>query len=235
MARYLGRPSSRAADLAAVVFLSEPGACAGRLAPGQTLIPDGLARTIDYHVWPSTSSFAVSARARTVCEHIDYEMVWRERPEIFARRNHVGAPPLPDLWEAKGMLAESGVPLAFDVQFEDIDGQLALAIYGAGVVGRIDDELWREAANLLTTCASTIHEPRFDVDIFSNLLRPARPPAVSGWRRAGLETQPEHWEIGDWHHTWWCYPIHGGLRRGCACPAHHGSSFEVFGPMGPNY
>ena len=43
-------------------------------------------------------------------------------------------------------LAEAGVPLAFDVPFEDIGVSLALAVYGAGVTGRIDDELWDETA-----------------------------------------------------------------------------------------
>lgn len=220
-----------ARPLAPVVFLSEPGACAGRLDPDQALIPEALASIVDFHVWPSVSPWSVSARARTVCEHIDWELVWHQNPELFARRCHVGAPALSALWEAKLVLADTGIPLAYDVQFEDIDGELALAVYGAGVIGRLSDDQWDEVAGLLTTCNSTIHEPREDVELFGHILRPSRPPAVTGKRPLPHGIRPEHWDIADWAHTWWGYPIHGALRHGCTCTAHTAQASAVqFGP-----
>ncbi len=217
---------------ARVVFLAEPGACAGRLEPAQILVPSWLATMIEFHVWPSVPTPGhLTGRARTVCEHIDWEMVSQDHPELFARRRQVGAPDLSALWEAKAELAETGTPLAFDVQLEDVDGELALAIYGAGVIGRLDDTQWHAVAALLTTCSSTIHEPRDDVDVFGSILRPARPPATSGKRTLPAAVQPESWQIGDWMHTWWGYPIHGSLRSGCSCTAHTAVAAATrFGP-----
>jgi hypothetical protein len=215
-----------------VVFVPEPGACAGRLDPDQTLVPLWLASLIDFHVWPSVPTPDVlSGRARTVCEHIDWELIGQEHPELFKRRQQVGAPDLPALWEAKAELADTGTHLAFDVQLEDVDGELALAIYGAGVIGRLDDVEWHAVAALLTTCSSTIHEPRDDVDVFGSILRPARPPAVGGKRTMPAAVQPENWQVGDWMHTWWGYPVHGTLRPGCSCTAHTAAAAAVqFGP-----
>lgn len=217
---------------ARVVFLAEPGACAGRLEPGQDLVPQWLADQIDFHVWPSVPTPGhLPGRARTVCEHVDWERVQADRPELFERRKQVGAPELSALWEAKAELADTGTPLAFDVQLEEVDGELALAVYGAGVIGRLDDDQWRIAAPLLATCCSTIHEPREDVELFGTLLRPARPPTVTGKRAIGGSIRPEHWQVGDWMHTWFGYPIHGDLRPGCVCTAHTvAAAGAQFGP-----
>lgn len=228
----LGEPSSdEQQDAAPVVFLPEPGACAGRLDPGQDLVPDWLADRIDFHVWPSASPYATSARARTVCEHIDYAQVWHEHPELFARRQQVGVPALEDLWEAKRLLAEFGTSLAFDVQLEEIDGELALAVYGAGVVGRLSDAEWREVASLLTTCCSMLHEPREDIALIGRLVRPARRPVAVGKRDLPTRVRPVSWEIGDWIHTWWGFPFHGTLAKDCGCSAHTPEAAAVhFGP-----
>lgn len=218
-------------EAAPVVFLPEPGACAGRLVPGQELVPDWLARRIDFHVWPSASPYAVSEGARTVCEHIDYAQVWNEHPELFSRRQQVGAPACEDLWEARRLLAEFGTSLAFDVQLEDIDGELALGVYGAGVAGRLSDAEWRAVADLLTTCSSRLHEPREDVALIGRLVRPARRPVVVGKRDLPTRVTPVSWEVGDWIHTWWGYPFHGTLVEGCACSAHTPQDSVVhFGP-----
>lgn len=214
-----------------VVFLTEPGACAGRLDPDQRLIPPWLATRIDFHVWPSASPWELGKRARTVCEHIDWELVWSDHPELFARRHQVGIPDLPDLWEAKRELAESGTQLALDVQLEDVEGELALAIYGAGVIGRLSDTEWNDVSGLLTTCTATLYEPRADVELFDSLLRPARPPAAGKRRTLPGQVEPEMWQVGDWMHTWWSYPFHGTLRSGCTCSAHTAEAVAVqFGP-----
>ncbi|CAL9677675.1 hypothetical protein SUDANB95_08002 (plasmid) [Actinosynnema sp. ALI-1.44] len=204
------------------MFLPEPGACAGRLDPDKDLVPDWLAPMLDWHVWPSASPDALSGRARTVCEHVDWELVWNTEPDLFARRAQVGAPPLVDLWTAKHVLADAGIALAFDVQLEVVDDELALAVYGAGVVGRLDDASWREVAHLLTTCCSTLREPREDVEPRRglSLLRPARPATGAGRRPMPAPVQPESWQLGDWVHTWWTYPFYGTLRDGCQCAAH---------------
>jgi hypothetical protein len=205
-----------------VVFLAEPGACAGRLEPGQDLVPAWLATMLDWHVWPSASPWAVSSRARTVCEHVDYELVWAQRPEWFQRREHVGAPPPEVLFAAKGELADLGQRLVLDVQLEEIDGQLALAVYGAGVVGRLTDREWKAVASLLTTCSARIREPLPDVDVDNGPLHLIRPARSSRPGQRGLPTgiQPEGWESGDWMHTWWSYPLFGALRPDCLCTAH---------------
>ncbi|WP_406639233.1 hypothetical protein [Amycolatopsis sp. WGS_07] len=212
-------------DSGRVVFMAEPGACAGRLEPAQSLVPQWLADMIDFHAWPSVPTPGhLPGRARTVCEHVDWELVHADHPELFERRQQVGAPELSALWEAKAELAETGTPLAFDVQLEEIEGELALAVYGAGVIGRLDDDQWRSVAPLLATCCCSIHEPRSDVELFGSLLRPARPPAVAGKRTIGSSIRPEHWQIGDWMHTWFAYPLYGDLRHGCACTAHAASA-----------
>src|SRR5437763_14035608 len=94
-----------AAPVLQVVFMTEPGACAGRLDPAQSLVPEWLATMIDFHVWPSVPTPGhLCGRARTVCEHIDWELVAFEYPVLFGRREQVGAPALAALWEAKHVL-----------------------------------------------------------------------------------------------------------------------------------
>ncbi|SFQ30363.1 hypothetical protein [Amycolatopsis rubida] len=192
-----------------LVFLPEPGACAGRLDPGQALIPDDLARQLDWHVEPSVSPWSISPVARTVCEHIDYESLHREHPALFERRQQHGAPAVSELWEAKHRLAELGYRLCLDVQIEDYDDGLALVVYGAGVVGRLTDRAWAAVAGILTTDASSIVEPPPDVAGLARAVRPARPATSRGKRKLPTRVTPLGWQVGDWEHTWWAYPLVG--------------------------
>lgn len=227
-----GQPEQPVSTESSVLFRAEPGACAGRLDPGQGLVPDWLVPLLDYHVWPSASPYPISLRARTVCEHIDYGLIWHQHPDLFARRGQVGNPALPELWEAKRVLAEEfGTALAFEVQLEKIDGELALGVYGAGVVGRLSDAEWHAVAGLLTTCSSTVREPRPDLERYGGTVRPARPPTGAGKRPLPSPVTPEGWQIGDWIHTWWSYPFYGTLRENCSCTAHTAEAAAVrFGP-----
>lgn len=223
----VGRGDERnAAAGAGVVFVPEPGSCGGRVDPGQTLVPDHLVRLLDWHVWPSAGVGAVSAWARTVCGHVDWELVWLDEPWLFGRRVRVGVPPPEVLWEAKRALGEFGVPLCFDVQIEVVDGLLALVVYGAGVVGRLGDAEWLAVAGELTTCCAVVREP-LDAN---RVVRPGR-RFVAGGRPLPYAVQPQGWEVGDWVHTWWSYPEGGVLRRGCRCSAHTAEVLTVeFGP-----
>jgi hypothetical protein len=187
---------------------------------------------VDGHVWPSVWPDRVSGMALTHCGHVDYELVWSTAPELFSRRAQVGAPPLRQLWAAKHALAELGFALAFDVQFEVVDGEPALAVYGAGVTGSLTARAWREVAPMLTTCTSYVHEPREDVDPARGVMRPER-PAVRGKYPMPSPVRPELWEAGDVSHTWWRYPFFGTLRADCACVAHTRQATEIrFGPSG---
>jgi hypothetical protein len=194
------------------------------------LIPAWLATLMDWHVWPSSSPWAVSPRARTVCAHIDYELVWTQHPGLFTRREQVG-PPSPDaLWAARRELAERDATLVLDVQAERYDGELALAVYGAGVVGQLDDDAWQAVAPLLTTCTAAVYEPRVELPAGMLPLRPALPPTASG--RRPVPVRPESWVRSDVVHTWWSYPLHGTLRPNCACPAHTPQAAEQrWGPQ----
>lgn len=212
---------------AGVVFVPEPGSCGGRVDPGQTLVPDHLVRLLDWHVWPSAGPGAVSAWARTVCGHVDYELVWLEEPWLFGRRVRVGVPPPEVLWDAKRALEELGVQLCFDVQLEVVDRLLALAVYGVGVVGRMGDAEWRAVAGDLTTCCAVLREPLDP----GRLVRPGRRFVAGRRRPLPYAVQPQCWEVGDWAHTWWSYPAGGALRRGCRCSAHTAEVLKVeFGP-----
>lgn len=158
---------------------------------------------------------------------------WHDQPDLFTRRAQVGPPPPEVLWEARRRLADHGMALAFDVQIERADGAIVLAVYGAGVVGRLPDLAWRAVAELLTTCCSQFCEPRPDADGFGGrLVRPARPLGTAAARSFGsMGVLPETVSVGDVLHTWWRYPFHGTLRAGCGCPAHdHGGRAE-FGPV----
>ncbi|OLZ51696.1 hypothetical protein BS329_15640 [Amycolatopsis coloradensis] len=208
-AREGGWPSGEAGPGGALVFLPEPGECAGRLDPGQALIPDVLARRLDFHVQPSVSPWAISPMARTVCEHIDYESLHSERPELFERRQQFGTPAIEQMWEAKHLLAELGYHLCLDVQIEDVDGELALVVFGAGVVGRLTDRAWAAVAGILTTDSSSIVEPVADVSRFASPVRPARPSTSRGKRKLPTAVTPLGWQVGDWAHTWWGYPLFG--------------------------
>ncbi|MEO6083008.1 MAG: hypothetical protein ABIQ18_07860 [Umezawaea sp.] len=152
---------------------------------------------------------------------MDYELLWNSDPDLFTRRIHVGAPPPEVLWAVKHDLAELGYQLVLDVQVEQAGDDIALVIYGAGVVGRMSDTAWNTAAPLLTTCCATVREPRDDVDLGSLLeFRPARAPISGGTRPISNRVKPELWQVGDWIHTWWSYPFSGPLRDGCTCVAH---------------
>ena len=184
---------------------------------------------IDGHVWPAPDG--LPAHARTVCDHIDYERVWAAGPELFGRRAQVGAPAPELLWQAKDRLSSLGVRLAFDVHVENIGGEPAVAVYGAGVVGALPDRAWEAVAGLLTTCCTRFTEPRGDVDRFAGLVRPARSPSVSGMRPCPRGVTPETVSIGDHLHTWWQYPVHGRLTEDCPCPAHTAQARRpAFGP-----
>lgn len=200
-----------------VLFLPEPGRCGGRLDPHQSTVPTWLADLVDWHVRPSASPWASARMARTICTHVDWAAVWSRDPQLFIRRAHVGAPPPPELWAAREALADHGYDLTFEVQFESIGDELALAIYGAGAVGRLTDQAWQSAAPLLTTCCSTIREPR--PDALPDLLPPRIVTALSR-RRLPTGLIPQGWQTGDWLHTWWSYPLADTLRSNCPCPAH---------------
>lgn len=203
-----------------VLFFPEPGSCGGRLEPGQHLIPEWLADKLDWHVWPSLSPWALAERARTVCSHVDWPAVWRRAPELFLRRTQHGAPPPEVLWYARDELAEHGYRLCFDVELQPVDGQLALVIYGAGVLGSLTDPAWAVAAPYLTTCASTIREPRQDIK-HAGWLRPARPSVSTGKRPLppDIALPAGARRVGDWAHTWWSY-FGGQLQPACHCPGH---------------
>ncbi|GAA4009857.1 hypothetical protein GCM10022247_35000 [Allokutzneria multivorans] len=200
-----------------LLWQPEPGSCAGRLDPGQTLLPRRLVDALDGHVWPSASPDALSAYARTCCEHIDIEHLWHHYGPWFARRHQIGPPQLLALCAAKRLLAEHGIPLVVDLQIELLDGLPAFALYAAGVHGRLDDTLWDAVAPLLTTCATMLREPRADAILGEPA---ARPPLTPGRSIPEGGTQPDTWEVGDWMHTWWGWPLRGDLRERCTCPAH---------------
>jgi hypothetical protein len=213
------------------LFKVEPVSCGGRIDPDQDWVPDWLVNRIDRHVWPSASPLAVARKARTVCSHVDWWQVWSDHPELFDARQQVGAPPPAVLWETQRALAAMGTELCFDVELEDVgDGNLGLAVYGAGVVGKLTQSEWDLAAPLLTTCTARVHQPRRDVDLLG-LVRPARPVIPVGRHRRIAGVRPASWEIGDWVHTWWSYPVVGSLRDKCECSAHTSAAARVhFGP-----
>lgn len=219
------RAGGRLDEAPNVVFVPEPGACGGRLDPGQVLVPDWLAEQLDWHVWPSLSPWAASKRARTTCEHVDWEQVWRREPMLFERRWQLGTPPLDALWLAKHELADLNYRLCLDVEMQSVDNNLALVVFGAGVVGPMSDDAWAAAAPLLTTCAAVLREPRTDI-AESGWLRPAR-PAVSVGKRplpSGVRLSANSWQVGDWIHTWWSY-LDGPLASNCSCGAHGSADF----------
>lgn len=219
-------PDSVAAQGRRLLFMPEPGACGGRLDPDQRAVPDWLAEQIDFHVWPSMAPIASIAAARAVCQHVDWEGIWRKDPALWSRESKLGAPAMTDLWQARDDLAEHGYHLCLDVELHTTDSRLALVVYGAGIVGRMSDAAWRAAAPLLTTCAAAIYEPRPDTRD-PGWVRPAR-PATSLGRRLPTGVRPNQCNVGDWLHTWWEYHD-GPLRRGCPCPA-HAAVRDDFGP-----
>lgn len=220
--------STAARSSADVLFLPEPGQCGGRLDPHQQLVPSWLADLVDWHVRPSASPWASATMARTTCPHIDWAMVWSTDQQLFTGRAQVGIPPPPDLWAAQQVLADLGYDLALEVQFETVDDRLALAIYGAGTLGRLTDRAWAAAAPLLTTCCSTVREPR--PDAWHDCLLPPRPVTAHGRRRLPAGLIPRDWLAGDWLHTWWSYPLADNPRSGCTCTGHR--PIEPFGPSG---
>lgn len=212
-----------------MLFLPEPGSCGGRLDPEQALVPDDVAAMVDWHVRPPRWAGV----ARTVCGHIDYELIAVNHPELFDRREQVGAPALEALWEARRVLAEVGLVLQLEVQFEKIDDRCALAVYGAGVAGRLTDALWAEISALLTTCCSMVREPRPDIDLLAGSMTPRRPAITRGRRVIPAAVRPAVYELDDVTHTWWSYEVFGTLREGCACTAHTPAAQAVhIGPKG---
>lgn len=201
-------------------FCPEPGACGGRLDPGQTLVPEWLADAIDWHVLPSISPWAISVSARTACEHINWEDVWLRDSTLFTRHRKLGAPMLEAVWNARRGLAELGYGLCVEVELEPVGDELALVVCGAGVLGRLNDEGWALASSMLTTCATILREPRPEGHQL-RLVRPARPSTSVGKRPLAqpVSIPPSQWEIGDWCHTWWSY-LDGPLAEKCSCTAH---------------
>lgn len=223
---------------AGIMWTPEPGACAGRLDPDQTLVPSWLAQLVDWHIRPSASAWAVSPTARVVCSHIDWEQVWVRSPELFERRFQSPTPSPPVLWSARRLLVELGYDLIVDVQFENDDGQLVVAIYGAGVLGELGDHAWHAVASLLTTCACTLREPRTEYleRLHTNPLHlPTAQPSAEGRREIAGRVFPETWLKGDWAYTWWSYPVVVPIRADCVCSAHVPNHVDrQFGPRGGN-
>jgi hypothetical protein len=199
-----------------VLFLPEPGSCGGRLDPHQILVPRDVAELVDWHVRPPRWGGV----ARTACGHIDYELISVNHDELFSRREQVGSPALDALWEARRVLAEVGLILQLEIQFEQVEGELAAAVYGAGVEGRLTDALWGELSALLTTCCSMVREPRPDIDLLAGWLAPRRPATTRGRRQIPAAVRPAVYELDDVTHTWWSYEVFGTLRDGCWCTAH---------------
>lgn len=196
-----------------------PRWCGGRLQGDSSVLPEWLATMLDGHAWPSASPYAALPWSRTVCEHVDYEGAWRDHRALFTEQPRTGAPAPSALWEAKRALAKSGTALLLDVQVELVDGRLALAIYGAGVRGWLDDVAWKRVAGLLTTCCSMLHEPHEDVVPF-DLLPSMKRPSSSGKRALPTPVRPLSRESGYGSYTWWGYPVHGTPEAGCSCAAH---------------
>jgi hypothetical protein len=222
-------PAAVAAHSRTLLFTPEPGACGGRLHPGQTLLPPWIAQQLDRHVWPGLAPNATTAQARAVCEHIDWENIWRREPALWARAHIRGAPTPETLWHTRAELAQHGYRLCLDVELHAIDGQIALLVYGAGVLGRLTDRAWDIAAPLLTSCACIVREPREDT-ANAGWLRPARPPTSQRQRPlpTGVTLPANGWQSGDWMHTWWSY-LDGPLATHCPCPAHAAAGPD-FGP-----
>ncbi|RJQ66209.1 hypothetical protein D5S17_35900 [Pseudonocardiaceae bacterium YIM PH 21723] len=161
---------------------------------------------------------AVPSIARTACHHLDWELVSVEQPDWFEASGQVGAPGLVALWEARNLLHEHGYEVIFDVRVDRWGDALAFGIYGVGVVGRLPSELWPAIAGLLTTCASTITEPRADIDVYA-LPDLARPASGHTGRHTGRVVPAGH-QVGDGPFTWWSYPHLAALTDGCFCAAH---------------
>lgn len=195
-----------------IIALPEPGRCGWRVHPDQTLIPPWLVDRVDWHVRPSASPASPTPMARVLCGHVDWEYVWTVDPDLFDRRRHIGVPPPPVFFHAAATLAEQGFRLLLEVEFEQVEGQPAVAIYGAGVVGPLTRRAWQAVAGLLTTCTCTLHDP-----------------ACAQRRPIPGRVVPSAWRHGD-HHTWWAYPYAEPVRDGCECSAYRGDDSDRFGP-----
>jgi hypothetical protein len=219
-----------------LVAMPEPGACGWRVHPDDRRVPEWLRVLIDWHVRPSVSPWGANGMARVACAHVDWELVWTQAPELFDRRGQIGIPDLTAVWSARQILAELGYELIIDVQAELLDGELGLAVYGAGVAGLIGGRAWRAVAPLLTTCVATVREPSPDylAALRSDPLMPATvEPRARAGRPAPGATAPHAWLTGAWLHTWWSFPVEGQLREHCTCPGHRpGVTARQFGPMG---
>ncbi|WP_133849319.1 hypothetical protein [Labedaea rhizosphaerae] len=247
------------------VWRPEPGLCGWLLDPRQRLVPAWLAELINGHLRPRTTG-VIAPAIRVACSHIDWELAWLTDPDLFWRGlTSVGAAPEPTwLWEASSTAAEAGRRLILDVQIEPVkeshltldtgegrasrgasyehdgDTQPAIVVYGAGIEGELPDPLWAAIAPVLTTCGSTLFEPRHDylkhLDESSTGPRPPFIPRspLPGTRPIGTRVAPEGRFVGDWPHTWWNYPRFATRAPGCLCSAHAQPTTQTseFGPAG---
>ena len=241
---------SRQSHAWGAVWRPEPGLCGSLLRPRQDLVPSWLAEAIDGHVRPLANG-VVAPAVRVACEHIDWELAWLTDPDLFWRgRTPVSTAPEPHyLWEASALAAQAGFRLILDVHIEPVapssghrsdrtGAVAAIVVHGAGVEGELPEPAWNDLTQALTTCGSTLYEPRTDcLTAHERQLSELAPPPIPrtptpGTRPIGSTTTPERRLVGDWPHTWWAYPQFGMRKDGCGCPAHaeQGAGTSDFGP-----
>jgi hypothetical protein len=248
------------------VWRPEPGLCGSLLHPQQDLVPPWLADVIDGHLRPLTNG-VIAPAVRVACEHIDWELAWLTEPDLFWQgHTQVSTAPEPQyLWQAGAVAAEAGFRLILDVHIEpaapahgperrrdDVSSgknekaippantrvPTAIVVHGAGVEGELPESAWTDMTQALTTCGSTLHEPRADYLHYQvrQLSEPGPPQIprtpILGTRAIGSKVVPECRLVGDWPHTWWSYPQFGTRTNGCSCPAHPspGPAASDFGP-----
>lgn len=189
--------------------------CGNRLQTDR--LPDWLVSMLDGHAWLSVSPFAASLWSRTVCEHVDYEIAWHDHRDVFNEHSRTGAPPPSVLWQVKRVLEAVDIALILDVEVELVEDRLALAVYGAGVRGRLDDVVWKKVAGMLTTCCSMLHESVTTVLPLTSLQPVNRDPEAC---ERTLRTDVPTDRVRLVH--LWGYPIHGVPAPHCTCRAHEG-------------
>ena len=227
----------------------EPGRCGCLLHPRLRLVPPQLAELVDGHLRPLGTG-SIAPAVRIACEHIDWELVWLTDPDLFWRgHTSVSTAPAPEnLWEAGAAATQAGYRLVLDVHVQPIPAppdapgrgpQPAVVVHGVGIEGQLPDALWREMTRSLTTCGSSLYEPRHDylqyIDNQSGEPGPPRVPRspIPGTRPIANAVRPENRLVGDWPHTWWSFPQFGTTRKGCDCPAHPAMQPPTsdFGPL----
>lgn len=239
-----------------LVVAREPGGCGGRVNAQHSVLPAHVARQLDGHLWLPTPPVpredqSGSSVARTLCDHVCWELIWSEFPEWW-EHPQLGAPPPLVLWEAQRVLRDMGFALVLDVQLEVVAGDIAVSVGGAGVLGHLSAAERAEVGELLTTCTTHFEEPyawvfeelpqprrrqpsQADLAQYSRPLHPSQPPMPRCPESVAFGgITPASWQTGDWWHTWWSYPPYGVLREGCACSAHTAAARSVtaFGPEG---